>query len=122
MSIAVRQRSRDSISYVTLFVMLHTSNEVRTCLKSVIDPELAISIVDLGLIYDIQFPTDEKVQIVMTLTSLGCPLFGTIHDDMVRALKLLEYTADQIDIELVWDPPWNQSMMSEEAKAELGIE
>ncbi len=100
---------------------MRTSTQIKDYLKAVIDPELGVTIVDLGLIYGVEFPTDTTVKITMTLTSLGCPLYGTIHDDMVRALKPLGYAPDQIDIELVWDPPWNQSMMSEEAKAELGM-
>lgn len=100
---------------------MRTSTQIKDYLKAVIDPELGVTIVDLGLIYGVEFPTDATVKITMTLTSLGCPLYGTIHDDMAHALKPLGYTADQIDIELVWDPPWNQTMMSEEAKAELGV-
>ncbi|MEI6327485.1 MAG: metal-sulfur cluster assembly factor [Candidatus Roizmanbacteria bacterium] len=101
--------------------MTHPIDRVYEYLQAVIDPELGISIVDLGLIYDVVFPTDTTVKITMTLTSMGCPLFGSIHDDMVKALSPLGYTADQVDIELTFDPPWRQDKMSESAKAELGI-
>jgi metal-sulfur cluster biosynthetic enzyme len=102
--------------------MSYTSEKVKEYLKAVIDPELGITIVDLGLIYGVEFPTESSIRIKMTLTSMGCPLFGTIHDDIVHSLTPLGYAADQVEVDLVWDPPWNQSMMSEEAKAELGIE
>ncbi len=101
--------------------MAHTANQVHTALQNVIDPELGISIVDLGLIYEVSFPTETTVKILMTLTSMGCPLFGTIQNDMMKALEVLGYAPEQIEIELTFDPPWNQSKMSESAKVELGI-
>jgi len=90
-------------------------------LQAVIDPELDISVVDLGLIYDVQFPKTNEVKIIMTLTSMGCPLFGTIHEDIQRALSPLNYSPDQIDIELTFDPPWNEDKMTDKGKADLGI-
>ena len=102
--------------------MSHTTHQIRTALQNVIDPELGISIVDLGLIYDVTFPTETTVKILMTLTSMGCPLFGTIQLDVYKALESLGYTTEQVEIELTFDPPWNQEKMSEIAKAELGID
>lgn len=101
--------------------MAITKNQVIDQLLTVIDPELDISIVDLGLIYEVQFPTETEVKILMTLTSMGCPLFGTIHEDIHKALAPLGYTPDDIDVELTFDPPWNESKMTEKGKAELGI-
>jgi metal-sulfur cluster biosynthetic enzyme len=101
--------------------MAHTANQVRAALQNVIDPELGISIVDLGLIYDVTFPADTTIKVLMTLTSMGCPLFGTIQNDMTKVLEVLGYTPEQIEIELTFDPPWHQDKMSESAKAELGI-
>lgn len=101
--------------------MKATKEQIMECIYTVIDPELYITIVDLGLIYDVQFPTDTEVKIIMTLTSMGCPLFGTIHEDIHKALAPLGYTSDTIDIELTFDPPWNESKMTEIGKAELGI-
>ena len=101
---------------------MHLTNaEVIENLHAVIDPELDITIVDLGLIYDVQFPTKKEVKVIMTLTSMGCPLFNTINEDIQKALAPLGYTPDTIDIELTFDPPWNDSMVSEKGKAELGI-
>lgn len=101
--------------------MARTNKQIYTSLQNVIDPELGISIVDLGLIYEVSFPTETTVKILMTLTSMGCPLFGTIQNDMTKVLEVLGYTPEQIEIELTFDPPWHQDKMCESAKAELGI-
>lgn len=98
-----------------------TKDQIIKNLHTVIDPELDISIVDLGLVYDVEFPNEKEVKLIMTLTSMGCPLFNTIHDDIHKALAPLGYTPDTIDVELTFDPPWNDSMVSEKGRAELGI-
>lgn len=104
-----------------------TSEHIRECLRSVIDPELNINIVDLGLLYDIQVvapkPNEPYIFITMTLTTPGCPL-GVTFDRMVRdALATLPNINPERDakITLTFDPPWIPDMMSEEAKAELGL-
>lgn len=96
-------------------------------LRNVIDPELNINIVDLGLVYDVQVKEaesgDEEVAITMTLTTPGCPLAG-MFDRMVKD-ALFPLFGDRVDtivtITLTFDPPWVSDMMSEEAKAELGL-
>jgi metal-sulfur cluster biosynthetic enzyme len=100
---------------------VRTPEQIKEYLQAVIDPELGITIVDLGLVYDVQFPTPDTVKIVMTLTSMGCPLFGTIYDDVKKSLLPAGYAPDQIEVELTFDPPWNQQMMSDRAKAEVGL-
>lgn len=100
-----------------------TPDEVREHLKSVYDPEIGINIVDLGLVYDIDLEQkDEKTNILvtMTLTSMGCPLGPILFQEVNRALGDLP-NVGEIDINLVWSPPWTPDMMSEEAKDELGI-
>lgn len=93
---------------------------MKEALKGVIDPELGVNIVDLGLIYGV-FINEGEVRIEMTLTSPGCPLAPVI-DQMVRGeLKKLRWV-EKIILDLVWEPPWIPAMMSEEVKAELGIE
>ncbi len=92
---------------------------VRKVLTEVIDPEIGINIVDLGLIYDIQVEGD-KVHVKMTLTVPGCPLGNFILAQAKEKVEGLE-GVKEADIELVWDPPWNISMISEEAKRRLGI-
>lgn len=101
--------------------MQHTKEQILEFLNAVIDPELDITIVDLGLIYDISFPSEKEVKIIMTLTSMGCPLFSTIHEDIHKALAPLGYSPDTIEIELTFDPPWDEDKMTEKGKAELGI-
>lgn len=86
----------------------------------VLDPELFLSIVDLGLVYDIQIENKTAI-ITMTLTTIGCPLFDTIQNDINKAVLSLP-DIDEVKVELTFDPPWDYSMMSEFAKAELGVE
>jgi metal-sulfur cluster biosynthetic enzyme len=85
-----------------------------------LDPELGISIVDLGLIYEIKIEK-EKVKIVMTLTTIGCPLFSLIEEEVKNRLKELGLKEEEIELELTFDPPWTIERMSKEAKAMLGI-
>lgn len=107
-----------------------TKEQVYNQLKTVIDPELHIDIVSMGLIYDvsigsIQMPSGEekiKVHILMTLTTPGCPLIGVLNHMIKEAVTLLPGINDNdIDIELTFDPPWIPDMMSEEVRAELGV-
>lgn len=94
--------------------------KIRKALENVIDPELGINIVDLGLIYKISENKGEAI-IEMTLTSPGCPLAGVI-DRMIREEVGKVDGVEKIDLSVVWDPPWNPSLMSDEAKAELGFD
>lgn len=87
-------------------------------LSKVMDPELHIDIVSLGLIYDVKV-TGEKIKVTMTLTTPGCPLAPEIDRLVRQAIKPLgEY---EIAIELVWEPAWSKERMSEEAKLKLGM-
>lgn len=97
-----------------------SEDRIREQLEEVIDPELNISIVDLGLVYEITAKND-NVHILMTLTSLGCPLYETIEQDIYNALKKIGVDDSHIKVELTFDPPWNMDRMSERAKAILGI-
>ena len=93
--------------------------EVWQKLKEIPDPELNISIVDLGLVYEVKIK-DDKAKIKMTLTTIGCPLFGTIQkmvEDKVQEVSVIK----AVETELVFDPPWSMDMISEEAKMKLGI-
>ena len=84
------------------------------------DPsELGVSIVDLGLVYKVRF-SGGRAEIEMTLTSPGCPLAPIIDQEVKKALKKVK-EVEKIKLELVWEPPWTQEMMSEEVKAEFGI-
>ncbi len=98
-----------------------TEEQVWEKLKNVIDPELNIDIVSLGLIYEVK--VTKTIYIVMTLTTPSCPLagvFDTIVKDALQDIDNLDVDKD-VSIELTFDPPWTMEMMSEEAKAELGF-
>jgi len=97
-----------------------TKDDVREGLKQVYDPEIGINIVDLGLVYDADISESGDVLVTMTLTSLGCPLGPVIVQEVQGALKTLPAVGD-IDVKLVWSPPWTPDMMSEDAKDELGM-
>ena len=92
--------------------------EIENKLYEVIDPELNISIVDLGLIYEVNLKKN-KPYIKMTLTTIGCPLFPVIQKEIEAKLKELGY--NEVEIELTFDPPWSMDRLSERAKAMLGI-
>ncbi len=93
---------------------------VRETLRTVVDPELGISIVDLGLVYGIVIE-DSNVTIKLTLTSPACPLGAVIQGQAHTAVKKLPWVKET-KIELVWSPPWNpRTMASEDARMELGI-
>lgn len=100
--------------------MAFTKQQVEDKLLDVMDPELNMSIVDLGLVYEVTV-TGEKVHILMTLTTLGCPLFDTIQEEIESKLEQIGVQAENIEIKLTFDPPWSMERMTERAKAMLGI-
>lgn len=89
-------------------------------LSEVMDPELNISIVDLGLVYDTKI-TKNKIKVIMTLTTIGCPLFSLIETQVKDKIKELGIKENDITLELTFDPPWSMEKMSKKAKAMLGI-
>lgn len=96
-----------------------TEEFVLDTLRQVIDPEIGCNIVDLGLIYGVTIE-GEKVTVQMTLTTPGCPMQESIAWGVKMAL--LNYDAVQdVDVQIVWDPPWNASMMSDLGRAHVGI-
>jgi metal-sulfur cluster biosynthetic enzyme len=100
-----------------------TEKLVREKLETVIDPELGIDIVNLGLIYRVNVLPSGNIDILMTLTSPGCPLagvFGSMVKDSLRDIEDLDVDKN-VSVELTFDPPWTPEMMSEESKAELGF-
>ncbi len=89
-------------------------------LDKIPDPEIGVSILQLGLIYRIEIDKKGNVRVVMTLTTLGCPLFDQIAEpikDTVGAIKGVK----KVEVELTFDPPWTPDTMSEEAKMQLGF-
>jgi metal-sulfur cluster biosynthetic enzyme len=99
---------------------MSTDDMVRESLReNVIDPDIGVNVVDLGLVYEIGM-TDGIAEITMTLTTPACPL-GPYIDSEVRSAVQDVPGVNDIKVNLVWSPPWDPSMMSEEAKLELGF-
>lgn len=89
-------------------------------LKTIYDPEIPVDIYELGLIYDVFVNEDNDVKIIMTLTTPNCPVAESLPQevkDKVASLKMV----NDVELELTFDPPWSQELMSEEAKLELGM-
>ena len=91
---------------------------VRDSLKKCMDPEVPLSIIDMGLIYGIDVTENNDVNIKMTMTTKGCPLHETMVDDVKRYAKKVS-GVNNVDVEIVWDPPWTMDKMSDEAKAKM---
>jgi FeS assembly SUF system protein len=89
-------------------------------LEEVNDPELNIDIVNLGLVYRVDIDDDGRVQVTMTLTAMGCPLAGTIEQQVRDAVQKVDGVTD-VQVDIVWNPPWDKSRMSRLAKIALGI-
>ncbi len=89
-------------------------------LRTVFDPEIPVNIYDLGLIYDLKVDDAGKVRIRMTLTAPACPFAAALPAQVEQAVKKVE-GVKEVQVELVWDPPWSQERMSEEAKLQLGL-
>ena len=90
-------------------------------LHTIYDPEMSVNIYDLGLIYEVKVDETGFVSIRMTLTAPNCPVAGSLPPEVESKVKAVSGVAG-INLQLVFDPPWNKSMMSEAAKLELGIE
>jgi len=96
-----------------------TVEQIKEVLKQVFDPELGVNIIDLGLVYDIGL-VDDRIEIRMTLTTPGCPMHDTIVGGVRRALAELPRPM-KVDVDVVWEPRWTPSHMSERAKAQLNF-
>ena len=96
-----------------------SAEEVYDTLKTVYDPEIPVNVVDLGLIYDVQV-NDSDVYVQMTLTFPGCGMGPYIAQQAEWAINDIEGVGE-VEIELVFDPPWSPDLISEEAKAQLGL-
>ncbi|MCM4155169.1 SUF system Fe-S cluster assembly protein [Gramella sp. AN32] len=89
-------------------------------LKTIYDPEIPVDIYELGLIYDVMVSTDHDVKILMTLTTPNCPVAETLPLEVEEKVKSVDMVKDA-EVEITFDPPWSQDLMSEEAKLELGL-
>ncbi len=89
-------------------------------LDSVIDPELNLPITEMGLVYGAQYIDEENIKITMTLTTIGCPLYDVIKNNIIEILKE-DNKIKNVEIELTFDPPWNPEMMTDSAKMDIGF-
>jgi FeS assembly SUF system protein len=94
--------------------------KVIAAIRTVYDPEIPVNIHDLGLIYEIDVRPDASVKVKMTLTAPGCPVAGSLPMEVQRKIQAVEDVRDA-EVVLVWDPPWDKSRMSEEARLMLGF-
>ena len=94
--------------------------KVITEIKKIYDPEIPVNIYDLGLIYDIKIESENLVKVKMTLTTPNCPVAESLPKEVKDSIIALPEVKD-VDLQLVWDPPWDKTMMSEAAKLELNL-
>ena len=100
--------------------MNNIKNKVIEEIKKIYDPEIPVNIYELGLIYKIEVDGKNKVNIDMTLTSPNCPVAESFPNEVKNSIKEIKEVKD-VDLKLVWEPPWDKSMMSESAKLELNL-
>ena len=89
-------------------------------IKKIYDPEIPVNIYELGLIYDIKIDEKNNVKVNMTLTTPNCPVAESLPKEVKDSIMQLE-EVDKVDLDLVWEPPWDKSMMSEAARLELNL-
>jgi len=99
---------------------MNIKDKVITEIKKIYDPEIPVNIYELGLIYDINVDEKNNVKIDMTLTSPNCPVAESLPNEVKNSVKDIKEVKD-VDLKLVWEPPWDKSMMSESAKLELNL-
>ena len=95
-----------------------STEQIKNSLKQCMDPEVPLSIVDMGLIYGIDVSDNNDVNIKMTMTTKGCPLHDTMVEDVTRYTKKVP-GVNNVQVDIVWDPPWSMDKMSDEAKAKM---
>ena len=96
-----------------------TEEEIVKCIKTVMDPEIPVNLYDLGLIYSINI-INNNVSIEMTLTNPNCPVAGQMPENVGKSIEKLN-GIKSVEVKLVWSPPWNKNLMSEDAKLALDI-
>jgi len=94
--------------------------EILTALRTVFDPEIPVNIYELGLVYRVEIDPENNVAVKMTLTAPGCPVAGEMPDQVRDAVASVDGLGE-VDVELVWEPSWNPSLMAETAKLQLGM-
>ena len=98
---------------------MEVKNKIIEQIRKIYDPEIPVNIYELGLIYDIEV-SGKKAKIKMTLTTPNCPVAESLPKEVKESAMQVD-EIDEVDLELVWDPPWNKDMMSDAAKLELNL-
>ena len=100
--------------------ILKTEQDIIATLKNIYDPEIPVNIYDLGLVYEIDYTPDGTANIQMTLTAPNCPMADMLVEDIQQQVAKIP-GIQKVNVELVFDPPWDKDMMTDEAKLELGF-
>jgi len=100
--------------------MINLKDKVIERVKKIFDPEIPVNIYDLGLIYKIEIDEKNKVNVDMTLTSPNCPVAESLPNEVKNSIKSVEGVSD-VNLNLIWEPPWSKDKMSEAAKLELNL-
>lgn len=100
--------------------MAELGEKIIEVIKTIYDPEIPVDIYELGLIYDVFINEDREVKILMTLTTPNCPVAESLPMEVEDKIKSMKMVKDA-EVEITFDPPWSQELMSEEAKLELGM-
>lgn len=95
-------------------------DKIIEALKQVYDPEIPVNIYDIGLIYEINISDDGKVHVLMTLTTPNCPVAESLPEEVKQRVSTVD-GVEEVDLELTFEPPWTQDMLTDEAKIELGL-
>ena len=104
--------------FMTTFI---SESLINDALRVVIDPELGVNIIDLGLVYKVAVGDDGRITITMTLTTPGCPMHASFAEEIEQTLWTAIPGLTGVDVNLVWEPRWSPMMMSEEGLAQLGL-
>jgi len=99
---------------------LHIKNQIVEQIKTIYDPEIPVNIYELGLVYKVEVNDEGKAHIVMTLTAPACPAAEILPAEVKEKSETVEGVSEA-EVEITFEPPWNQEMMSDEAKLELGM-
>ena len=99
---------------------MNLKDKIISEIKKIYDPEIPVNIYELGLIYDIKIDKKNNVKVNMTLTTPNCPVAESLPKEVKDSIMEIK-EVNKVDLDLVWDPPWNKSMMSEAAKLELNL-
>jgi len=99
---------------------MNLKEKIITEIKKIYDPEIPVNIYELGLIYDIKVDKENNVKVNMTLTTPNCPVAESLPKEVKDSIMEIK-EVNKVDLDLVWDPPWDKSMMSESAKLELNL-